>query len=149
FGPRFQMGETMTLVDMCWVALGLALSACGAVETSTSTTMQPGINMQGINMQGINMQGINMQGLTMHGFLVDGAKLNGAVLSNVHVEKGEVFADRGNNTLHGTSLVGAHFFAEVRDVSVNPPVVSSVEYRVTAIATEDSQHYDPTNTGNT
>ena len=138
----------MTRVNLYWVAVGIVLSGCDAVETSTSTTMQPGINMQGINMQGINMQGINMQGMAMHGFLVDGATMNGAVLSNVHVERGEVFGDRGANTLHGTSLVGAHFLAEVRDLSTTPPTVSSAEYRVTAISPEDSQ-YDPTNTGNT
>jgi hypothetical protein len=84
----------------------------------------------------------------MHGFRVDGATLGGAALSNVHVERGEVFASNGATTLHGTSLVGAHFLAEVRDLSVHPPSVTTAEYRVTAIAAEDSQ-YDPTNTGNT
>ena len=128
----------MTRVSLYWAALGIVLFGCDAVETSTSTTMQPGINMQGINMQG----------MAMRGFRVDGATMNGAVLSNVHVERGEVFGDRGANTLHGTSLVGAHFLAEVRDLSTTPATVSSAEYRVTAIAQEDSQ-YDPTNTGNT
>ena len=138
----------MTRFGFYWVAVGIALHGCDAVETSTSTTIQPGINMQGINMQGINMQGINMQGMAMHGFLVDGAKLGGVVLNSVHVDRGEVVADRGAETLRGTALTGAHFYAEVRNLTASPSLTSDVEYRVTAISTEDSQ-YDPTGTGNT
>jgi hypothetical protein len=137
----------MTHINLRWVAFGIALCAC-TVETPTAMTVQPGINMQGINMQGINMQGINMQGMAMHGFLVDGATLGGAALSNVHVDRGEVVANRGGETLRGTSLVGAHLYAEVRNLAASPSLTSDVEYRVTAISTEDS-HYDPTNTGNT
>src|ERR1041384_7193575 len=83
-------GKSMTHINLRWVAFGMALCACGAVETPTAMAIQPGINMQGINMQGINMQGINMQGMAMHGFLVDGAKLGGVVLNSVHVDRGEV-----------------------------------------------------------
>jgi hypothetical protein len=137
----------MTHINLRWVAFGIALCACTA-ETPTAMTIQPGINMQGINMQGINMQGINMQGMAMHGFLVDGATLGGAPLQNVHVERGEVVAQIGNSSRRGTDLVGAHFFAEVRNITQTPSLTSSAEYRVTAISTEDSQ-YDPTSTGNT
>jgi hypothetical protein len=138
----------MTKLDLCSAVLGIALAACNATGPVTSTKVQPGINMQGINMQGINMQGINMQGMTMYGFSVDNANLGGPPLSNVHVEAGEVVASIGGHVVRGTDLVGAHFHAQVRDVSVNPPVTLDAEYRVTAIAQEDSQ-YDPTNTGNT
>jgi hypothetical protein len=84
----------------------------------------------------------------MHGFLVDGATQNGAALHNVHVERGEVVADSGGTTLRGTALVGAHLYAEVRNLTANPSLTSDVEYRVTAISPEVSQ-YDPTSTGNT
>ena len=127
----------MTHSNLQWVAFGFALCACGTVETPTAMTVQPGINMQGINMQG----------MAMHGFLVDGVTLDGP-LQNVRVERGEVVAERGATTLRGTALVGAHLFAEVRNVTANPSLTYDAEYRVTAISPEDSQ-YDSTHTGNT
>jgi len=145
-------GRTMTRFHVCCAALGITLGACGvAVETpppTTTTATQPGIEMQGIEMQGIEMQGIEMQGMTMQGFRVAGATLSGAALSNVRVERGEVVAERGSTTLRGTALKDAHFFAQVHDLSVTPPAAATVEYRITAIATEASK-YDPTHTGNT
>jgi hypothetical protein len=126
--------------------LGLALGACGVepFPAETSTTAQPGITMQGITMQGITMQGITMQGMSMLGYRVDGASLSGAALGHVRVQRGELVAQRGSVTLRGTSLVGAHLFAEVRDGSAN----AAVEYRITQIVPEAAQ-YDPTQTGHT
>ena len=120
---------------------GVALAGCGVEQTSS--VVQPGINMQGINMQGINMQGMAMQG-----FSVDGATLSGDPLTSVRLDRGELVAAHGGATLRGTSLVGAHLFAQVRNLGVTPPVTARVEYRITAIAPESAQ-YDPTHTGNT
>jgi hypothetical protein len=131
---------------VCWVALGMALCACEAAQTST--VEQAGINMQGINMQGINMQGINMQGMNLLGYRADGATLSGAALDNVRVERGEVVAELGPVTLRGTALAGAHFYADVRNIEVTPPATAVVEFRIAAVQPELSQ-YDPTNTGNT
>jgi hypothetical protein len=136
----------MTRLNICIVTLGMALCACEAVETSTIE--QPGINMQGINMQGINMQGINLQGMTMQGMSLGGATLSGDALGNVRVERGEVVAEAGSATLRGAALVGAHFLAQVRNLQVTPPATAVVEYRITAVVPELSQH-DPTHTGNT
>ena len=120
---------------------GVALGGCGVEQTSS--VVQPGINMQGINMQGINMQGMAMQG-----FSVDGATLSGDPLTSVRLDRGELVAAHGGATLRGTSLVGAHLFAQVRNLGVTPPATARVEYRITAIAPESAQ-YDPTHTGNT
>jgi hypothetical protein len=128
------------------------LGACAVGELGNAglpaTTDQHGVNMQGINMQGINMQGINMQGINMQGFELGGASLSGAGLVNVRVEHGELVAERAGVTLRGTGLVGAHLFADGRNLTVVPPVTVRVEYRITAIAPENAA-YDPTHTGTT
>jgi hypothetical protein len=136
----------MTRFHICWATLGMALCACEVV--ATSSIEQPGINMQGINMQGINMQGINMQGMTMEGMSLDGATLSGDTLGHLRVERGELVAEHGSNTLRGTALVGAHLTAQVRNIAVTPPATAVAEYRITAIVPELSQ-YDPTHTGHT
>jgi hypothetical protein len=98
-------------------------------------------------MQGMNMQGMNMQGMNMQGFELGGVTLAGSQLSNVRVEKGELVANRGATTLRGTALVGAHLIARIASAD-SPPVLSEVEYRITAITAESSS-YDVTHTGNT
>jgi hypothetical protein len=143
-------GLLMTRFHIYYSAmLGVALGACGAVETSssTSTTQQAGETMQGETMQGETMQGETMQGMAMQGMRLGGA-LYGDPLAHVRVERGEVVAQRGATTLRGTSLVDAHFFAEVRNIGASPPANAVVEYRVTAIVPE-LPRYDPTHTGHT
>src|ERR1041384_144653 len=138
----------MTRLSVYCAVSGLA--ACGVVETSTtetSTTEQNGETMQGETMQGETMQGETMQGMSMQGMLLGGATLSGVALSGVHVDRGEVVAQQGSTTLRGTSLIGAHFYAQAQSTS-NPQVTATVEYRVTDIAPE-SATYDPTHTGNT
>ena len=124
-----------------------SLGGCVAEIADTSSTEQAGTNMQGTNMQGINMQGTNMQGTNMQGFRLDGATLSGHQLSNVRVENGEVVAERHNHTLRGAELVGAHFDAQVEDLTTTPPTTALVEYRITSVAAENPA-YDPTGTGN-
>jgi hypothetical protein len=124
------------------------LGACVVQEPELSSVQQHGMNMQGMNMQGMNMQGMNMQGMNMQGFKLDGATIQGnAQLQNVRVVKGEVIGELGNQTLRGTSLVGARFVARAAS-STSPPVLADVDYRIAAI-TAESASYDPTQTGNT
>jgi len=131
-----------------WIGMSLWGVGCVVSEAPvTSETEQNGMNMQGMNMQGMNMQGMNMQGMNMQGFELGGATMAGVGLDNVRVEKGEVVAETAGQTLRGTSLVGAHFFAQVAS-SDAVPIVAEVEYRITAITSEVSQ-YDPTHTGST
>ena len=132
------MGKFMTRSDGAWVMLGV-LGGCGVGGgVETAVTEQPGINMQGINMQG----------MTMRGFQVDGATLSGDALLNVRVERGELVAEHGSVTLHGPALVGAHLFAEARNLTTGPPATAHIEYRITTVAPESSA-YDPTQTGAT
>jgi hypothetical protein len=144
------MGAFMTRLYVCWAMVGV-LSACGTVETAA--TQQAGTEMQGTEMQGTEMQGTEMQGTEMQGMAMQGIRLHGATLAgqglhNVRVSRGEVLADRGSTTLGGTSLVGAHFFADARNIKVDPPTSVVLEYRITAIEPEAPQ-YDPTHTGHT
>ena len=128
--------------------LSLCLCACVVDTDQTSSIEQPGIQMQGIQMQGIQMQGIQMQGMSLVGFQVDGATWNGAPLSNVHVQAGGVVANIGAYTLSGTALTGARFYAQARNLNVDPPATAIAQYRITAVAPE-SFVYDPTYTGAT
>jgi hypothetical protein len=151
----------MTRPYICCLMLCAAVCACG-VETGavdetvveeTSATKQAikrdqGISMQGISMQGISMQGISMQGMNLLGFLVTGATLGGEPLRNVRVERGEVVAERGSTTLRGIALDEARFQAQVRNLKATPPVSALLDFRVTAVRSEDPDH-DPTETGNT
>jgi hypothetical protein len=141
---------TMTRFHICCATLGLTLLACGVESSSppTSTTEQPGMNLQGMNLQGMNLQGMNLQGMNLQGILVDGATLSGAPLTNVRVERGEVVAEQGGATLRGTALVGAQFQAQVSNPAGSPPATALIAYRITAIQSELSA-YDPTSTGHT
>jgi hypothetical protein len=141
---------TMMRFHICCATLCLTLGAC-AVEpaaVSTSNTEQAGMTLQGMTLQGMTLQGMTLQGMNMQGILVDGATLGGRSLANVRVERGEVVAERGGYTLRGDDLVGARFLAQVRDISVSPPVTSVIQYRVAAIQPELDK-YDPTATGHT
>jgi hypothetical protein len=66
----------------------------------------------------------------------------------VRVVRGEVVAERGSTTLSGTELRYAHFFADARNIKVDPPTSVVLEYRIAAIEPEDPK-YDRTRTGNT
>jgi hypothetical protein len=139
----------MTRFNISCATLGMALCACGVVEdpaTEISTTAQPGMTLQGMTLQGMTLQGMTLQGMTLQGMNLDGATLSGNTLQHLRVERGEVVAERGSATLRGTALVGAHLYAQARNLTTG--AATSVEYRITAISAEDSQ-YDPTNTGHT
>jgi hypothetical protein len=125
-------------IDIYLASLSIALCACDAVEPMVATTAQPGMTMQGTTLQG----------MTMLGYQVAGATLSGAALGDVRVERGELVAQLGSATLRGTALVGAHLFAQVRNLEVTPPASALVEYRITQIVPELSQN-DPTRTGHT
>jgi ADYC domain-containing protein/pentapeptide repeat protein len=129
-----------------WCAAVLtAAGGCGVEQpVETSSTQQYGVNMQGVNMQGVNMQGVNMQGVNMQGFELGNATLTGNSLSNLHVERGELVANRGATTLRGTQLTGVHLFAD--GTGPNGDVV--IEFRVSSIMA-DTSNYDPTHTGGT
>jgi hypothetical protein len=137
-------------------ALCITFGACvetGTTDTpqtpeTTGTVEQMGIEMQGIEMQGIEMQGIEMQGMSLLGFSVSGATLEGSPLQRVRVQKGEVIAERSEDSVRGTGLIGAHFLAQVRDTSVSPPATATAEFMIADIHPEDDK-YDPTDTGRT
>jgi hypothetical protein len=141
----------MTRLQIFSAALGMMLWACGvdpSITNPTATIEQQGANLQGANLQGANLQGANLQGMNLQGILVAGATLADAPLDHVRVERGEVVAEQGGATLHGTALVGAHFWAQARNTAVSPPATAVIQYRVAAIQSELAQ-YDPTATGNT
>ena len=121
---------------------GVALSACGVVDTPTSSTEQAGTQMQGTEMQGTEMQGMAMQGIR-----IAGATLDGTPLTHVRVERGEVVAQQGSTTLRGKQLARARFLADMRNIKVTPPRSAVVQYRVAAID-DELPRYDP-DTGNT
>jgi hypothetical protein len=131
--------------------LGFTLVACGAVETpveATSTAEQSSVKRQGMEMQGMEMQGMEMQGMEMQGMRLGTVRMSSETLRNVRVVKGELFAERGSNTLRGRQLEGARLEAQVRDISVNPTATAVAQYRIGAIYPEDDRN-DPTDTGNT
>jgi ADYC domain len=133
--------------------IAIGLSGC-AVESAESGNVELGrasqasTRVQGMEMQGMEMQGMEMQGMEMQGMRLEGATMSSDTLSSVRVQRGEVIAKRGSTTVRGTQLVGAHFQAQVRDISVSPPRAATAEIRITAIQQEDSA-YDPTDTGHT
>ena len=147
----------MSRLHVCAI-LCVAFSACGVVDDETSgatvttdttdTTEQAVIQTQGIEMQGIEMQGIEMQGMNLVGFQVSGATLGSSALQRVRLQKGEVVAERSQSSVRGTGLIGAHFMAQVRDISVSPPATATLEFRIADIDSEDDK-YDPTNSGHT
>ena len=143
------MSESMTRSGIRWAVLGLAIaagpSACAVVETSTAE--QAGENLQGENLQGENLQGENLQGMNMQGIRLQGATLSGVSLSHVEIDRGELVAQRGSDTLRGTQLLGAHFKADVRGTAPLAPA-AVIEYRITKIEPELAR-YDLTNTGHT
>src|ERR1051325_9731211 len=143
----------MTRFTGC-IALSITLGACAVTETNadtpdtvaTGTVEQAGIQMQGIQMQGIQMQGIQMQGMSLVGFSVNGATLDGDPLQRVRVQKGEVVADRTEDSVRGSGLIGAHFIAQVQNLDASPPATATAEFRIADIDPEISK-YNPTGTG--
>jgi hypothetical protein len=127
--------------------VALCLAACSAdlVEGVEAQAFQ---EQQGTTLYGINLQGDSLAGMSMQGFRVNGATLSGTALTNVHVDRGELVANRAGVTVRGTGLVGAHFRAQVRNLAAGTSAL--VEFRIPTggIAAEASK-YDPTHTGNT
>src|SRR4051812_14665097 len=138
----------MTKTYVYYVMLIAALGGCvvDEVDETTSVVEQHFVNMQGTDLQGLNLQGASLGGMTIQGFKLDGATLSGVPLSSLRVERGELVAENGSTTLRGTSLVGAHVFAQARNLGAGTS--ATIEYRITAIVAEAGQ-YDPTHTGNT
>jgi hypothetical protein len=133
----------------CVVALCASACASMVVETASDEqagTQLQGTQLQGTQLQGTQLQGTQLQGTQLQGFRYAGATLGGAALANLRVEHGEVVAEQDQVTLRGTSLIGAHFYAQLQDQSASPPPL--IEYRVTNIVAEDAK-YDPTHTGST
>ena len=142
------MSEFMTRSVVSWVALGLTFTAglgC-AVDDETSTAEQAGEQLQGEQLQGEQLQGEQLQGMHMQGIRFQGATLSGVPLTHVQIDRGELVAQRGADTLRGTQLAGAQFKADLRGTS--PPATAVIEYRIAEIAPELSK-YDVTNTGHT
>jgi hypothetical protein len=145
----------MSRLHVC-ATLCFTVAACGVVDSDTpsatdtpgetGTTEQAVIQRQGIEMQGIEMQGIEMQGMNLVSFQVSGGTLGGSALQHVRIQKGELVAERSEDSVRGTALKDAHFFAQVRDVDASPPVTA--EFRIADIKPEDAK-YDPTGSGHT
>jgi len=129
-----------------YITLGITLSGC-AID-GTSTIEQAYESQQGESQQGESLLGASLDHMTMRGIRLQGATMAGVALSNVRVERGELVAVRGAATFRGTSLAGAHLFADVQNTRVTPPAAAVIEYRIASIEPEPSQ-YDPTHTGNT
>jgi hypothetical protein len=86
--------------------------------------------------------------MSLQGFLVDGAVLEGVTLTSLRVEKGELVAQRGTETLRGDQLVGMELQGQAQSLPGNPPSTITVAYRITEIEEEDEK-YDLTSTGST
>jgi ADYC domain-containing protein len=123
----------------------LGLAGCAAQAESVG--QQAIMENQGTQLQGVQLQGSQAHGMTLVGFQYAGATLGGAALANVRVEHGELVADQGQVTLHGTDLAGAHLYAQAHDPD-RPSSTAQVEYRITGVEAEAAR-YDPTGTGGT
>jgi hypothetical protein len=134
----------------CFITCVAALcgSACAAGAVEISIDEQAGTELQGTELQGTQLQGTELQGMQLQGFQVAGATLGGVALVNLHVEQGEVVAERNQTPLRGPLLTGAHLYAQVQDRRVSPLVTAFIEYRIANIV-EENASYDPTQTGST
>lgn len=130
----------------CFAAL--CAPACASEVIETSTGEQADMSMQGRTLQGMTLYGTALQGMTMQGFRFDEATLNDLPLVDLRVQQGELVAEQNHVTLHGAALVGAHLYAQVRNLTANPPASTLVEYQITSVEAEAST-YDPTHTGST
>ena len=137
----------MSRLGLIWVA-ALGATACSSEIVEISATTQADMQHQGTQLQGTQLQGTQLQGMSMQGFQFAGATLQGLPLVNLRVEQGQLVAEQNQVTLQGTSLAGAHLYAQVQNLTASPPVTALVEYRITNVVAEDSQ-YDPTYTGST
>ena len=147
-----QATNTMTRFCVTCVA-ALCASACTSelMELSTDKQADPRLQseqQESTQLQGTQLQGTQLQGMSMQGFQLANASLGGLALTNLHVQAGELVAEQGGVTLRGSSLVGAHLYAQVANLEAIPPVTAFVEYRITEIMEEDAS-YDPTHTGST
>jgi hypothetical protein len=130
------------------VLVALCASYCTWDTVDTSTVEQGfGSEQQGTQLQAVQLQGA-VAGMTMQGFQFTGATLNGTALSNVHIEKGELVATQNQTTLRAFGLAGAHLYAQVHNITVDPPVNATVEFKIDSIE-EEPAVYDPTLTHNT
>jgi ADYC domain-containing protein len=137
----------MTRFRITAVALFLSMSACTSGLDGTATTQQAIWQLQGAQLQGVQIQGSQAHGMTLVGFQYAGATLGDAALASVRVERGELVAEQGGVTLHGTDLAGAHVYAQAHDPG-DPSSTALVEYRITGVEAE-AAIYDPTGTGGT
>jgi len=126
----------------------LCASYCSSEVVETAINEQADMQLQGTQLQGMQLQDMQLQGMSMQGFRLSGATLGGVALDNPHIQQGGLVAEQNQVTLQGTSLIGAHLYAQVQNPNINPPVTALVEYRITDITPEDST-YDPTHTGST
>jgi len=106
------------------------------------------MTLQGRALNGIALNGMTLQGMSLLGFQFDGATQGGLALANVHVDKGELIAERDGATLRGTQLAGAVLQAQARNLNVDPEAAALITYRITSVEPEASS-YDPTHTGST
>jgi hypothetical protein len=131
------------------IGVGVICASCSTETVQTSVTVQADFPLQGMQLHGIQLQGSQLQGMSMLGFQYAGATKNGTALSNLRVEKGELVAEQNQVTLRGLDLADAHLYAQVRNLTANPPTSATVEYRITAVEAEDATLYDQLHTGNT
>jgi hypothetical protein len=130
--------------------LSILLAACAIddVVVETSVVEQHGVQVQGVQVQGVQVQGVQVQGVQVQGVQVQGfsfanATLGSHDLENLRVVKGELFAEKNNQTVRGTQLAGAELFAQGTD-GTNTIMIP---FRIASVSAEVG--YDPTGTGST
>src|SRR4051812_14264518 len=114
------MRRFCVLISTVLIALGATYCTWDTVDTSM-IEQGFGSERQGTQLQGTVLQGA-VAGMTMQGFQFEGATLNGVALTNVHIEKGELIANQNQTTFRDFGLAGAHLYAQVHNVTANPPV---------------------------
>src|SRR4051812_20760907 len=100
----------------------LCLAACSA-DLVEGVQAQAFEEQQGTTLHGINLAGTSLAEMSMLGFRVHGATLSGTALTHVHVDRGEVIANRAGTTVRGLALQDAHVFAQVRNVAAGTSAV--------------------------
>jgi hypothetical protein len=140
------MRRFCVLISTVLIALGATYCTWDTVDTSM-IEQGFGSERQGTQLQGTVLQGA-VAGMTMQGFQFEGATLNGVALTNVHIEKGELIANQNQTTFRDFGLAGAHLYAQVHNVTANPPVSVTIEYKIDSIVAETAAN-DPTLTLNT
>lgn len=127
----------------------LCATYCTSEVVETTETVSAidgyGSSVQGTKLDAIQLMGPH-EGKTMLGFQYADATLDGVALTNLRVEKGDLYAERNQVTLHGVALKNAYLYAQVKN-NANPPVITTVEYKLADVQIETG--YDPTGTGGT